>query len=83
MMTIPEIILALNHCLGGEVDCEGCPYAIYPAMSCDELLKTNVIALIKHQQAKLNNAIILSMPATEELKEELRKYCYERCVDEL
>ena len=82
-MTDNEIILALEHCLGGEVNCDGCPYAIYHASDCDELLKTNVIALIKHQQAKLNQAIILPMPATEELKKELYDYCCERCVDEL
>lgn len=82
-MTDEQIIKALEHCLGGEVDCEDCPYAIYPAMSCDELLKKDTLDLIKRHQTLLNRAIILPMPATEELKKELYDYCCERCVDEL
>lgn len=84
-MTDNEIIKALECCLNvvDNYKCDECPYEIYPAMNCDELLKKDTLDLIKRHQTLLNRAIILPMPATEELKKELYDYCCERCVDEL
>lgn len=53
-MTSEEIVRGLEHCLGGDVDCEGCPYAIYHASDCDEILKKDTLDLIRRQQQEID-----------------------------
>ena len=47
-----------------------------------DIPESTQVLLLKMADA-LNRAIILPMPAAPWLKEELTKYCDERCVDEL
>lgn len=65
--------------------CKDCPHfyvcKMYGALQTQRLIHSKwKNCPFRHDKSRI---IKLPMEATDELKEELTKYCYERCVDEL